>query len=380
MRPEIKIGLLAGAIVVVIIVFWWFKNDSDQKDSLPFDKPTVDASTSGNFRQAGDERSGGAATDRRAPARPAVGDTREAASQLSQTPATARRTSPPVSPHGEGAVPANNQTPGRTDPGSRFPTRGESGESTPRTAETAPGIATEPASARGTPTGEPTPASPEKTGVDETAPGQTAARTPPPAIRREGSETGAQERLFPERSALPSATAPEARTAPAPVTTPAPRETAMKTYKIKAGDYLITIAEAEYGNGDLWTAIKNANPGLDENRLRVGQEIRIPPKADAERFAVGGQPGTPLSSATPAARTPAATAPTQSDQPATGRATYVVEAGDTLRKIAKKALGDSNRWREIYELNRDKISTPDIVVIGIELKLPPAKRPANRRE
>ncbi len=49
--------------------------------------------------------------------------------------------------------------------------------------------------------------------------------------------------------------------------------------------------------------------------------------------------------------------------------TYTVAPGDTLRKIALKQLGDSERWAQIYELNRDRIQNPDLIFIGQELKV-----------
>ena len=48
---------------------------------------------------------------------------------------------------------------------------------------------------------------------------------------------------------------------------------------------------------------------------------------------------------------------------------YIVQPGDTLRKIAQKQLGDSERWTQIYELNRDSIRNPDLIFIGQELKV-----------
>jgi len=51
--------------------------------------------------------------------------------------------------------------------------------------------------------------------------------------------------------------------------------------------------------------------------------------------------------------------------------TYTVDSGDNLSAIAQQELGDANRWREIYELNKDTIGdNPDLIQPGMELKLP----------
>lgn len=49
---------------------------------------------------------------------------------------------------------------------------------------------------------------------------------------------------------------------------------------------------------------------------------------------------------------------------------YVVKSGDSLSKIAKELLGDAARWPEIFELNKDKISDPNLIYVGQELRLP----------
>ena len=51
--------------------------------------------------------------------------------------------------------------------------------------------------------------------------------------------------------------------------------------------------------------------------------------------------------------------------------TYTVDSGDNLSAIAQQELGDANRWREIYDLNKDVIgNNPDLIQPGMELKLP----------
>ena len=49
--------------------------------------------------------------------------------------------------------------------------------------------------------------------------------------------------------------------------------------------------------------------------------------------------------------------------------------GDTLVSLAKRYLGDPERRQEIYRANRDVLSSPDALPIGIELKIPPRPAP-----
>jgi nucleoid-associated protein YgaU len=52
--------------------------------------------------------------------------------------------------------------------------------------------------------------------------------------------------------------------------------------------------------------------------------------------------------------------------------TYTVVAGDSLSKIAKKIYGDGNRWKEIWEANKDAVKNPDLIHPGQQLKIPGA--------
>ena len=49
---------------------------------------------------------------------------------------------------------------------------------------------------------------------------------------------------------------------------------------------------------------------------------------------------------------------------------HVVHDGDSLAKLAARYLGDAQRAREIYELNRDVIDHPDLLKIGAKLRIP----------
>jgi nucleoid-associated protein YgaU len=52
--------------------------------------------------------------------------------------------------------------------------------------------------------------------------------------------------------------------------------------------------------------------------------------------------------------------------------TYTVVAGDSLSKIAKKIYGSANRWKEIWEANKDQVKNPDLIHPGQILKIPGA--------
>jgi nucleoid-associated protein YgaU len=52
--------------------------------------------------------------------------------------------------------------------------------------------------------------------------------------------------------------------------------------------------------------------------------------------------------------------------------TYIVVKGDSLSKIAKREYGDANKWRAIYEANRDLIKDPDLIYPGQSLRIPQA--------
>jgi LysM repeat protein len=53
----------------------------------------------------------------------------------------------------------------------------------------------------------------------------------------------------------------------------------------------------------------------------------------------------------------------------------VIAEGDTLSSIAEKALGDPNRWEEIFEANRDRLRDPHRLMVGVELRMPGSTAP-----
>ena len=44
--------------------------------------------------------------------------------------------------------------------------------------------------------------------------------------------------------------------------------------------------------------------------------------------------------------------------------------GDTLSRIAGAQLKDTNRWREIWELNRDRVANENLIYPRLVLLMP----------
>ena len=59
------------------------------------------------------------------------------------------------------------------------------------------------------------------------------------------------------------------------------------------------------------------------------------------------------------------------------RPLHKIADGDTLLKLAAQYLGSSERFLEIYELNRDVLPSPDLLPIGVTIKLPQPGDKAN---
>lgn len=57
-------------------------------------------------------------------------------------------------------------------------------------------------------------------------------------------------------------------------------------------------------------------------------------------------------------------------KPIAGRRTYTVRPGDTLSKIAASELKDPGRWKEIWELNRDRVANENLIYPRLVLLMP----------
>jgi outer membrane protein OmpA-like peptidoglycan-associated protein/LysM repeat protein len=49
---------------------------------------------------------------------------------------------------------------------------------------------------------------------------------------------------------------------------------------------------------------------------------------------------------------------------------YTIKKGDTLSKIAQEHMGNAGRWKYLYELNKDKIKSPNKLKVGQTIIIP----------
>ncbi|MGC4032227.1 MAG: LysM peptidoglycan-binding domain-containing protein [Tepidisphaeraceae bacterium] len=126
------------------------------------------------------------------------------------------------------------------------------------------------------------------------------------------------------------------------------------TYKVQAGDTFSTISEKVYGSRKFFNVLVKANPQVNPGRMKIGQEIAVPPK-DAVA-SVGGAVETSVAKLT---------------SPIDASRQYRIASGDTLSKIASKLYGRSVMWQAIYDANKAAIGPDEAKLkVGMVLNLP----------
>lgn len=165
---------------------------------------------------------------------------------------------------------------------------------------------------------------------------------------------------------------------PAVITPPVPSKPyssgTMTRYTIQEGDSIYRIAITQYGDGTLWSRLREFNPGKigSEGELRDGVVIELPPKDVLLGQAVLPPPGVkPTPQSTPRRESPTKIdSPQKRDGNGPGYTVYVVQRGDDLGVVAKKTLGSVKRWREIAAANKDVLPDPDMLSEGLKLRIP----------
>jgi len=135
-----------------------------------------------------------------------------------------------------------------------------------------------------------------------------------------------------------------------------------RSYVVKNGDTLGSIAQRELGSTKRWKEIEALN-GVKPERLAVGMTLKLPAGGVESAQPMLVRETTPLKPK-PAAREPQAPA----------ARTYTVRSGDSLSRIAAAQLGNADRHGEILALNPGV--RPEKLSIGQVLRLPAGSAPA----
>jgi nucleoid-associated protein YgaU len=119
---------------------------------------------------------------------------------------------------------------------------------------------------------------------------------------------------------------------------------------VKEGETLSQIARQYYGRTTEFHTIYDANRGVisDPDHVSPGTRLVIP----------NLKPATARPSPAPSA--PAA--PTYTE--------YTIKRGETLASVADKFLGSAGKWKQIHELNKDRIKDPNRVSPGTVIRVP----------
>ncbi|MFN0008843.1 MAG: LysM peptidoglycan-binding domain-containing protein [Planctomycetota bacterium] len=132
-------------------------------------------------------------------------------------------------------------------------------------------------------------------------------------------------------------------------------------YVWKSGDNFPALAQRFYGDVARLGTLRRANEG--KNDAQPGDRVLIPVF----------DPDVPANVATAAPKSQAGESTAKPAAAATevsGSKVHVVKEGESLWLISKKELGAGSRWKEIYDANRDQLSSPEALKAGLKLRLP----------
>ncbi len=148
-----------------------------------------------------------------------------------------------------------------------------------------------------------------------------------------------------------------------PVAEPAPAAPAPMVYTIQRGDTVSILSKRFNVRMD---AIEKANPGLNRDKVRIGQKINIPAVSGDAKGEQAAKPATP---AAPKPDTASKPQPKTVVDEYTGPVKeYVVKAGDTLGAIA---YANGINIRQLKKLNDIPMGQQNNTVrIGQKLKIP----------
>lgn len=153
-------------------------------------------------------------------------------------------------------------------------------------------------------------------------------------------------------------------------------------YTVKEGDTFWDISKHLYGTHGLFLALYEYNREISPKAdlLKPGMRLRTPSCEVLKVMAAkvtDGLPERPVGRIVSADGRAAVTRvgrnevrPSGIFETEKGLKVYRVGEGDTLIKIAVHHLGRAERWKQIYNMNRDQLKSEQDLQIGAELRLP----------
>jgi LysM repeat protein len=121
---------------------------------------------------------------------------------------------------------------------------------------------------------------------------------------------------------------------------------------------------------DLVKTLKQENDSLKRELMAATARVQqLENVLGQARRSSPGQPAgqivqTPTSASSPQMVT------SEAPSPASAPRTYTVQSGDTLSTISKRFYGTPSRWIDIFQANRDRISSENALRVGQTIRIP----------
>lgn len=135
------------------------------------------------------------------------------------------------------------------------------------------------------------------------------------------------------------------------------KEQTLKTYEVKSGESLWSIAEKVYGSGYNWVDLAKTNNLSNPGMIFAGNKLVVPvvQKITIAAIPAEGEARQGWQSA-------------QNNSPSISGDSYKIVKGDNLWTISIRAYGDGFKWPEIARVNN--IPNPNLIYADNTLKLP----------
>ena len=148
-------------------------------------------------------------------------------------------------------------------------------------------------------------------------------------------------------------------------------------YTVAPGDTLSKIALVHFGN----KARTSVNAIFDSNRailsspdeLKAGWVLSLPVLEGTPKPVKSEPPAVKAAKSSRTEEVKNQPTKKSAEPPAPTYRWYQVKKNDRYASIAREQLGDTGRWRELHEMNKDKFPDPQLIREGVRIKVPTTK-------